>query len=151
MAKRIANDPDRELAPNELAAADDYIKNSDYKKAAIAAGCSSPSRQAGYRIINRPCVRKYINDRLQAMSKKRIADAEEVLEYLTSVLRGELTEQVVMNNDDGSQYLGSKDTLQRDRLKAAELIGKRWGLYTDKTEVVGQVPVVICGEDDLED
>jgi phage terminase small subunit len=40
---------------------------------------------------------------------------------------------------------------EKERLKAAELLGKRYGLYTDKQEVTGAVPVVITGEDELED
>ena len=39
----------------------------------------------------------------------------------------------------------------RDRIKAAELLGKRYRLWTDKVEVKGMVPVMIIGEDELED
>jgi phage terminase small subunit len=40
---------------------------------------------------------------------------------------------------------------EKERLKAAELLGKRYSLYTDKMDVSVGVPVVISGEDELED
>lgn len=44
-----------------------------------------------------------------------------------------------------------KEVGAKERLKAAELIGKRYGLFTDKVGLEGAVPVVIMGDDQLED
>ena len=70
--------------------------------------------------------------------KELIADQDEVLKYLTSVLRGksQSTEIIVEGVGDGCSEARTilKEPSEKDRLKAAELLGKRYGLYTDKVE-----------------
>lgn len=67
-----------------------------------------------------------------------IADQDEVLKYLTSVLRGESqSEEIVVEGiGDGCSEARTmqKAPSEKDRLKAAELLGKRYGLYTDRVE-----------------
>lgn len=77
--------------------------------------------------------------------------AEEVMKYLTSVMRGEHTEEIPILCGDGCQELTQKEVGAKERLKAAELIGKRYGMFTDKVGVEGAVPVIITGDDQLED
>jgi phage terminase small subunit len=84
-----------------------------------------------------------------------IADQDEVLKYLTSVLRGQTQSEVVVVENIGD-YMSQARTMQKapdekERLRAAELLGKRYGLYTDKVDVEGQPPIVILGSDKLED
>ena len=79
---------------------------------------------------------------------KLIADQEEVLRYLTSVLRGETNAEIVVVEGTGEGRSEAR-TIQKapdekERLKAAELLGKRYGLYTDKAELdVDLSPLVI--------
>lgn len=73
------------------------------------------------------------------------------MKYLTSVMRGEHTEQVLKLIGEGVQTVTDIDVSAKERLKAAELIGKRYGLFTDKVGVEGVIPVVISGDDQLED
>lgn len=96
-------------------------------------------------------VKSYIDEQLERIHSQNTADAQEVLEYLTSVMRGEHTEQILKLVGDGVQEISNIDISAKDRLKAAELIGKRYGLFTDKMDVGGAVPVVIMGDDQLED
>ena len=86
-----------------------------------------------------------------------IADQDEVLKYLTSVLRGESqsTEIVVEGTGDGCSEARTieKNPSEKDRLKAAELLGKRYGLYTEKIETDVDMDLNITvdygdGEDD---
>ena len=77
------------------------------------------------------------------------------MELLTSAARGELEEEVVVVENIGD-YCSEAKVIKKqigakDRLKAAELLGKRYRLFTDKLEVKGMVPVMIVGEDELED
>ena len=58
---------------------------------------------------------------------------------------------VLALSGDGCQEVIEKPPDMRERLKAAELLGKRYGLFTDKMDVSGAVPVVIVGDDQLED
>ena len=75
------------------------------------------------------------------------------MEYLTAVLRGESSASVVVVEGVGDgcseAKIVQKPPDEKERLKAAELLGKRYGMFTDKVNVSGNVPVVICGENDL--
>ena len=66
-------------------------------------------------------------------------------------MRGQHTEQVLKLAGDGVQVVEDIDVSAKERLKAAELIGKRYALFTDKIGLDGAVPVVITGDDQLED
>ncbi|HBG8490053.1 terminase small subunit, partial [Clostridioides difficile] len=84
------------------------------------------------------------------IESKRIADAKEVMEYLTKIVRNEAKEEVVVVSEYGPEII-KKDVSIRDRNKAAELLGKRYRLFTDKVEVEGAIPIVITGDDEIED
>ncbi|MCJ0449931.1 terminase small subunit, partial [Clostridioides difficile] len=92
----------------------------------------------------------YIDERLKQIESKRIADAKEVMEYLTKILRNQEQEEVVIVSENGPEII-KKDVSIRDRNKAAELLGKRYRLFTDKVEVEGAIPIVITGDDEIED
>lgn len=91
---------------------------------------SEAARMAGYRGDNMNKIGsenltkldKYIKARMEPVDKARIASADEVLEYLTAVLRGQTKDQFGL------------DASLKDRNKAAELLGKRHALFTDKIE-----------------
>lgn len=135
---------------------EEYLKDCNLTQAAIRSGYSPRSaRQQGQRMMSNVAVKQYIDEQLQKMQKKTIASAEEVIEYLTSVMRGESvsTELVVEGIGDGCSEAKQmeKTPSEKDKLKAAELLGKRYGLFTDKTQIEGVIPVVISGGDDLAD
>lgn len=92
---------------------------------------------------------------MERMQSKKIASAEEVIQYLTSVMRKETTAEVVVVEGIGdgcsSARLIQKAPDERERLKAAELLGKRYAIFSDKLNVDGALPVVISGADELED
>lgn len=95
---------------------------------------------------------KELNQKAQEEADNNaIADATEVLEYLTSVMRGESQAAVLARQFDGSEDIIEKAPDEKERLRAAELLGKRYGLYSEKLDVSGAVPVVISGADQLED
>ena len=66
-------------------------------------------------------------------------------------MRGERTEQTLQLVGDGVQQITNIEVSAKERLKAAELIGKRYGIFKDNVDVSGAVPVVISGGDELED
>jgi phage terminase small subunit len=67
-----------------------------------------------------------------------IADQNEVLQYLTSVMRGQSQSEVIVVEGigDGCSEARAMEKApdEKERLKAAELLGKRYGLYTDKVD-----------------
>ena len=93
----------------------------------------------GGRMLRNAEVQKYIDDQLQKMHNDKTADAQEVMEYLTSVLRGESSSEEIVVEGCGDGYseakIMEKGPSEKERLKAAELLGKRFGLYTEKVEV----------------
>lgn len=136
--------------------ADEYLKDCNCTQAAIRSGYSPKTAYSqGQRLLKNVELKNYIEEQMSQMQKNTIASAEEVLEYLTSVTRGESRshEIVVEGIGDGCSEakIVSKPPSEKDRLKAAELLGKRYALFTDKTQIDGVIPVVISGGDELED
>lgn len=131
---------------------DEYLIDCNATQAAIRAGYSSKTaKQIGQRMLTNVDLKDYIDAQLERIHNEKTADAQEVMEYLTSVMRGEHTEQVLKLAGDGVQTVTDIDVSAKERLKAAELIGKRYGLFTDKVDVGGTIPVIIMGDDQLED
>ena len=100
-------------------------------------------------------IKSYIDEKLKELSDKKIADQQEVLAYLTAVLRGETQSEIVVVEGVGEGCSEARRMQklpdEKERLKAAELLGKRMGLFKDKLDVTANVPVIISGGDELED
>lgn len=140
------------MTPRQRKFCDEYLISGNATDAAIKAGYSpKTAKQTGSENLAKPDLKQYIEAELDKLHSAKIADAQEVLEYLTSVMRGEHTEQVLKLAGDGIQTIADIDVSAKERLKAAELIGKRYGMFTDKVGVEGAVPVIITGDDQLED
>ena len=136
--------------------ADEYIISGNIYDSLIKAGYSENyAKASGYRMLENVGVKTYIDEKLKELSDKKIADQQEVLAYLTSVLRGETQSEIVVVEGQGEGVSRAKPIQkapdERERLKAAELLGKRMGLFKDKIDVTANVPVIISGGDDLED
>ena len=112
---------DKKLTPKQKAFADYYIETGNATEAARRAGYKKPNVQ-GSQNLEKLSIKSYIEERVKALDEKRIAKGEEVLQYLTKVMRGEEKDQ-----------FGLDPSLQ-DRTKAAELLGKRYRLFVDKVE-----------------
>lgn len=118
---------------------DEYLIDLNATQAAIRAGYSK--KTAGVMAaenLTKPIIREYIDQRMKEKESALIADQDEVLKYLTSVLRGETQSEVVVVENIGD-YMSEARTMkkapdEKERLKAAELLGKRYGLYTDRVE-----------------
>ena len=140
------------LTPRQQKFCDEYLISGNATDAAIKAGYSrKTAKQTGSENLAKPDLRAYIDEQLAKIHSAKIADAEEVMKYLTSVMRGEHTEQVLKLVGEGVQTVTDIDVSAKERLKAAELIGKRYGLFTDKVGLEGAVPVIITEDDQLED
>lgn len=99
------------------------------------------------RLLTNADVRAYLDERLAEIHSAKIADAAEVMEYLTAVMRGESEASVVVVEGIGdgcsTARTVQKPPDEKERLKAAELLGKRFGLFTDKLETNAPVTIVI--------
>lgn len=130
---------------------DYYIETANATEAAIKAGYSEKTAKViGAENLTKPYLKSYIDEKLKEFESNRIADAKEVMEYLTKIVRNEAKEEVVVVSENGVERV-KKDVSIKDRNKAAELLGKRYRLFTDKVEVEGAIPIVITGDDEIED
>lgn len=128
--------------------ADEYLIDCNATQAAIRAGYSKKTAySAGQRLLKKVEVKNYIDTLLENVKSDSIAEAKEVMEYLTSIMRGEQKEETLKWIGEGTQTITKIDVSAKERLKAAELLGKRYGLFTDKFEVDGVAKIVF--EEDL--
>ncbi len=131
---------------------DEYLVDCNATQAAIRAGYSArTANEQAARLLANVSIKAYSDEKMERLHNERTADAQEVLEYLTAVMRGQQTEQTLISVGDGVQKIGNIEVGARDRLQAAELIGKRFGLFKEGLELAGVLPVVIAGEAELED
>ncbi|WP_429971860.1 terminase small subunit [Fructilactobacillus sp. Tb1] len=137
---------DIKLTAKQQKFADEYVKTGNATQSAINAGYSDKTaRQIGADNLSKVNIRNYINEKMTEISNSKIADQKEVLELLTSVMRGKVKEVVVAGNGDAIEV----PTNTKDRIKAAELIGKRYSLWKDSVDInSSDIKIVIGGDDD---
>ena len=136
--------------------ADYYIETGNATESARKAGYKGKNlNNVASENLAKVGVKSYIDEKLKIMQDERTASAKEVLEFLTKSMRGELDEEIVVveGTGDGTSEARKikKQIGLRERIKSAELLGKRYRLFTDKVEVEGVVPVMIVGESELEE
>ena len=90
------------------------------------------ARTNGCKLLANTNIKKYIDKRLASKEDERIMKQDEILMLLTAIARGEATEQTLQLCGDGCQELVDKDISAKDRIKALELLGKRYGTFADK-------------------
>lgn len=126
-----------------------------YKKAYPSCKKDETAAVNGNRLLRNAKVKAYVDEQLQKIEDKSIADAKEVMTYLTKIMRGEDVEEVIVVEGEGDGFSSArkmdKALNQKDRIKAAELLGKRYSMWTDKVEANVQQQVVFCNEQELED
>lgn len=86
-------------------------------------------------LLAKTCVKQYIDARMAEKTDDRIMKQDEILMLLTSIARGEQTEQTLKGVGQGAQVLVDRDAQLKDRIKAIELLGKRYGTFTEKVDV----------------
>ncbi len=132
--------------------AEEYIIDCNATQAAIRAGYSKKTAYSiGQKLLKKVEVKNYIDELMVQLKSEAIANADEVLKYLTAVMRGEQKEETLRLVGEGVQVVAKIDVSAKDRLKAAELIGKRYGMFTDKVDLGGVAKVVFSGEGELSD
>ena len=105
------------LNERQKAFADYYIQKGNATEAARMAGYSEKTACAiASENLRKPEIAVYIKERLDEQSKKRVADANEVVEFYTAVMRGEVKDQFGL------------DASLSDRLKASDALMKRYAV-----------------------
>lgn len=132
------------LTPKQRRFVQEYLICLNATEAAKRAGYSEKVASViGFENLKKPKIKQLIDETLESIATEKVASITEILEFLTSVMRGECTEQIPLLIGEGIQKLANKDIGAKERLKAAELIGKRYGLFSDKVNLEGTLPVMI--------
>ena len=112
---------------------DYYIETANATESAKRAGYSEKTaKNIGAENLTK--LNFFIQKKLEEKEEDRIASQDEVLEYLTKVMRGELKDQFGL------------DASLQDRTKCAELLGKRYGTFVDKKEFSGGYSVELVDD-----
>lgn len=131
------------LHPRHERFAQEYIKDLNGTKAAERMGYSERTAHSqGSRLLSNVKVRERVAELEAEVKNEAIATAQEVEEFLTSAMRGQLTEEKSYKN---AKEKKEKQIAMKERIKAAELLAKRYALLTEKTELSGKdgQPIVI--------
>lgn len=140
------------MTPKQKRFCDEYLTDMNATQAAIRAGYSvKTAGQIATENLKKPNIKLYIEERMAKIEESLVADSEEVMKYLTSVIRGKSFSCVLARDEFGADRVIKKPPDEKERLKAAELLGKAHMIFTDKVDVGGAIPVVIAGDDSLED
>ena len=141
------------LTEKQKAFCDYYIKTlnatESYKR---AYNCKNDvtARTNGNKNLQKPTIKQYIDEKMKQIEEDRIANAKEVLRYLTKGMRQELEEEVVVMVNTGDytsepQIIKKKISI-KDANKCAELLGKRYSLFTEKVDLNGDVGLTIIDD-----
>ncbi|MEJ7174278.1 terminase small subunit [Staphylococcus caprae] len=136
------------LSSKQQIFADEYIKSGNAFQSAIRAGYSKNYANKNIsKLLGNVGVKTYINNRMEELKKKAIADQDEILQYLTSVMRGEVTDQELIPIQVGKGTMEVEELEKRSdtnaRTKAAELLGKRYRMWTEKIEAEVTTPTFV--------
>lgn len=140
--KVVIPEESKKLTHKQTLIAEEYIKTGNYTQSYLKFhpnAKETTARVEGYKVIHKPNVKKYIEERLKPKEekeiKKAIADADELLEFITSVIRGEVKDQLGF------------ETSVKDRLTATKMLADRYSLFTNpdkpKEEEKSQSKVII--------
>ena len=134
--------------------AEEYLKDLNATQAAIRSGYSERTAYSqGQRLLKNVEIKNAIKEVRESIQDGNIATIKDIEEFLSMSMNGEIDEEVVVTVGTGEGHSEAvkvrKEISTRDRLKAAELLGKRYGLYTDKVDMTQALTIVF--EDDYGD
>lgn len=134
----MENEEAKELTIKQQRFADRYIETDNATQSYIDAGYKATTREVAEanarKLLGNYSVKKYIENRMNELQQETIASQEEVLQYLTKVMRGQEKDQFGL------------DASLQDRTKCAELLGKRYGTFVEKKEVTGGYKVELVDD-----
>lgn len=129
--------------------ADFYIELGNVYQAAIKAGYSENYAKAqSHKLLENVGVKAYVDERLEKIKTERVADQQEIMEFLTSVVRGEVVEPVPILDGEGYQKVVEVQPSVQTRRAAAVDLGKRYMMWTERHEVEHKLPTFVDDVDE---
>ena len=142
------------LSKSQKIFADEYLIDLNATRSysvAFPAAKYTTCQVEGSKLLRNPMISAYIDERMKGKEDARIMKQDEVLRLLTEIARGETTEQTLKGIGGGAQEIVENRVSEKERMKALELLGRHLGMWNDKIDVNITQPIVITGEDALED
>lgn len=134
---------------------DEYLKDCNitkaYKIAYPNVKNDNVAGASGKRLLRNAKIKAYLDAQLEQLHCERIAEVKEIMEYLTSVMRGETRSSVLCMNGKGTQIVIQKPPSEVERLKACELLGKRYGIFTENIQLDADTYITFVDNVPLED
>lgn len=113
----------------------EYLIDLNATQAAIRAGYSKKTASAiGLENLRKPRIKQAIDEKLKQIDDEKTADAKEIREFWTRVMRGEEKDTVLRYDNEGHQVETEIDVSMKDRIRASELMGKSYAMFTDKVD-----------------
>ena len=139
----------KKLTQKQQRFVDEYIISGNATQAAIRAGYSKKTaRFVGAENLTKPNIKDELEKRNAEIKSQKTMDMQEVMERLAAIARGETVEQQVTNKGTVVEI----EPKISDQIRAMELIGKRYGAWTDKKEVTGGLEINVgVGDWDADD
>lgn len=139
----------KKLTQKQQRFVDEYIISGNATQAAIKAGYSKKTaRFVGAENLTKPNIKVELEKRNAEIKSQKTMDMQEVMERLAAIARGETVEQQVTNKGTVVEV----EPKTSDQIRAMELIGKRYGAWTDKKEVTGGLEINVgVGDWDADD
>jgi len=132
----------------------EYLKDFNATRAYMEVydGCNSTSAGAngGSRLLRNSKVKAFLDENIVALESEKIADANEILERLSSIARGEQKEEVAINCGGGIQKIIERTVGIKDQMRAAELLGKANRMFGDSS-CVNDTVVIFENENNIRD
>ena len=124
--------------------ADEYIISGNAIKSAIEAGYSDNyAKKQSHKLLVNVGIKSYIDERMKEIESKKSATQQEVIEYLTSVMRGEHKEEILIGQGQGFQEITYIDVSAKDRLKAANLLNKIHQAREEKSATASESIIIV--------
>lgn len=102
------------LTPKQKAFADEYIRCGNATEAARRAGYSAKTANTiAAQNLAKPSVSQYISERFKQIESDRVASADEVMRFFSSVMRGEVTDQFGLDASLSDRISAGKELMKR--------------------------------------
>ena len=123
------------MTAKQMRFCDEYLIDMNATQAAIRAGYSKKTAYSiGVENLKKPEIKKQIEERMAEKEEKLIATQDEILKYLTAVMRKETQASVLARGEFGADRVIKKPPDEKESLRAAELLGKRFGMWDKKQD-----------------
>ena len=121
-----------------------------YKKAGYKAKNDNVAAACAAKLLRKPKIQLRLQELAKEIAAPKIANIQEIQEFLTAVMRQEKKEEEIVVAGDFAETKEKTPPIST-AIKAAETLAKLQGAFRTDINITGALPVIISGDDELED